>query len=500
MCSQDLSTAAPERIRRPLPGASRSWFYVETERAWDIMEARLRCENALDSVAPEVLQSDPAYLASIDASDRFAAVADYNLESLAVASEVLSDGEAQARKTRLKSNIDATGLQSLVKAIEVEAPPPPSTLPSTPPQRGRTRKNTPAKALSSATATPLTLPTEPGAAQATKGVRTPKPRAEPALGLFLTPKTMTTPSPLRHAATSTSSSLQTPSRPPANEKAPTKRSTSRSRILAPKSSASATSPARRSSTNPLSNILNDDDVSDIASTRTMTRPPAPDSYKYRSYGDGPAPGAYPQTSVTQSPGFPVSFQPVQYRGYETQAPPLYSPSLPAGPGAAPGPGPGAGPPPTFNAYPTYRQPPTHPPALPRSASYTYQHASPNHPYDHGHYVGGHGSRDAPRLPLAGPGSGERDTFWSSERPHTTTLPPPPYWPVPTAPPLLTQATQDMPPPPPQFIYQTTTGASHPRMSVPQVLRPLSDPTPFGFHPYRARDGNAQPPARDDPRR
>ncbi|KAI9817287.1 MAG: hypothetical protein M1832_004709 [Thelocarpon impressellum] len=195
----------------PIPGTSRSSAFLETERAWNELDARFRCGKFLEGIAPDVCDRDPQYHAMYDSTDRQAAIATRNLDTLALASEQVDEDGDEAQNAGVSSAEQAAGMEALLGAIDLRS-----------------------------AETPVVEPVK-------EESQTPK-RREPKLGLFLTPKASAA------AGTVTARAVRSPPTPtrPAPVAA-SARGGRPTRPIAPKG------PPGRGS-NPLSSILNDEEA------------------------------------------------------------------------------------------------------------------------------------------------------------------------------------------------------------------------------------------------
>ena len=339
---------------------------------------------------------------------------------------------------------------------------------------------------------------------ATKRPTTPEHRAEPKLGLFLTPKS---------AATTRSTAVQggvespqTPTRSVLKEMVSAKNSVNKSRTLAPKAT-SHTPKARPNGSNPLSNILNDDDA-----------PSTSPSYSSTGRANGPSHVAVPQTSGYQEP-MPPTFSTASqntgrsYQGYDRPSTVLYSPTLP--------------PPPPYNNYPSLpsvaaQLPQAFPAASLQSFALSSPVRTPAQTRGRSWSVGSQGMQSqaqSPIMPSPTSQMAPTEAFWGGQRlnyeqpgppPGPSALPPPPYAAFPPFPPLASQVSQGMPPPPPpppRFPVQPGSISIPGSRSLYNPIGPghipqqPAEPAVYAFQAY-------QPPApkpsrvsqKDDPRR
>ncbi|KAI9851422.1 MAG: hypothetical protein M1838_003773 [Thelocarpon superellum] len=518
---EDQDDAPPEKRRGPKSGASRAFDLMETERQWAALEARLRCNQVLQSCAPEVVNESPGNVATADRRARMAAVAAYNLESLFFAAEEVEEQGPEASPTVL-FNGQKVGLQPLLDAIDVREPVPRVTV-ATPsqafvaaatrpaadhdmsPHRGNLIVNYDAAMFTYPSAGPSRQPAtqpeiRPKTSKKSKGTassgspgasrdsasgndapRTPTARGEPAVGLFLAPTSSpaaATP-PSKSAASTTASSLRPAGRQTRRESPSARRTTTKSRALAPKGRGNGSPPAPVTGTNPLASILNVDGPSDLPPSSLTSHP---------GTSTAPLPGARVQEASSPIPwaqgvDHAKTFTPVQYDGYEQPTPSAahYSPTLPPPP-----------PYPTFSPSP-YRSSSTQgSPMAPPPPFHAYALAHASRTVAGPGY--GHARNGVHGGPNVGYGSPHLGATRSAPQVSLYSPPGPAYHTLGSYPPMMVHASQEMPPsmppsmppppPPPVFPPQAPGGfmsTQTPANPVP-VLPSLSDPASFPYPP------------------
>ena len=98
---------------------SRSIFFIDTAKAWDVILARSQVKMILDKLAPDLSQSSVKDLATFDRDVRIAAIADYNITSLLDAGNTLEETDrAKAKASEASLRHDSSGLQLLASTVE----------------------------------------------------------------------------------------------------------------------------------------------------------------------------------------------------------------------------------------------------------------------------------------------------------------------------------------------------------------------------------------------